>query len=414
VPRPRKRALGLIFGAGLLFFLGTNVQAGWLFVIAACLLGAVVVGLLLPGRMLAGVGISGTEPARLHQLDEVGVALCITNRSRGMRFGLVVEDDRFEPVTLAVPSLRPGERVEITTKRRALRRGAQGDRRVVVRSVAPFGVAHRRRTRDLGAPPSLVLPAVVELGPLSFVHPAATADRAIHALPRRGTGPEYLGIREYRPGDPMRHVHWRSTARTGTVMVREFEREQTRRLAILVDAAWDAGQVWTPLDRVCAVAASVAMAALAQGHGARLIVPARDDVEVLARAEGAELLERLALLTPTSTPPFSASIERATVLRGVETVVLAFPARRGNGPEDLLAPVSRLTGLVAQVVAIPVEVTLEEAPDEALGEGGWTALEESLRAVGAEVYPWRAGDDLRALLGPVGGATLEPITGTPR
>ena len=38
--RLRRRAIGLLVGAGVLFFLGTNVQAGWLFVLAAMLLGA--------------------------------------------------------------------------------------------------------------------------------------------------------------------------------------------------------------------------------------------------------------------------------------------------------------------------------------------------------------------------------------
>ncbi len=248
-----------------------------------------------------------------------------------------------------------------------------------------------------------MLPAVVPLGALPFVRPAATSDRAMHPWPRRGAGPEYLGIREYRAGDPIRHVHWRSTARTGTVMVREFEEEQTRRLAILVDAAWDAGEAWTPLDRVCAVAASVAMAALAQGHGARLVVPGGDGTEVLARAGGMELLERLAHLTPIPTPSFTQMIEDAASLRGVETVVLAFPARRGNEPTALGSAVAALAARTDQVVAIPVEIGLDEAPGEVPAEGDWTRLEESLRAAGADVYPWRAGDDLTALLGPPTG-----------
>ena len=45
--RLRKRAAGLLLGAAVLFLIGTNVQAGWLYVIAALLLGAILGGLLI-------------------------------------------------------------------------------------------------------------------------------------------------------------------------------------------------------------------------------------------------------------------------------------------------------------------------------------------------------------------------------
>ena len=55
MPRLRKRALSLLAGAGLLFFIGTNAQAGWLFVLAALILGTVAAGWLLPIRATSGV-----------------------------------------------------------------------------------------------------------------------------------------------------------------------------------------------------------------------------------------------------------------------------------------------------------------------------------------------------------------------
>jgi uncharacterized protein (DUF58 family) len=402
VPRPRKRAAGLILGAGLLFFLGTNVQAGWLFVMAACLLGAVVTGVILPAGMLHKVDLDRRAPSEVHQLDEVLVDVGVANRSRGMRLGIVVADAFLEPTRLEIPALRPRERVEVTTVRVARRRGPQATATVTVRSSAPFGIAEHRRRKAVGGGETLVLPAVVPLGPLAFIRPAATADHAIHSAPRRGHGPEYLGIREYRPGDSMRHVHWPSTARTGTVMVREFEEEQTRRLAIVVDASWDARtDGWTPLDRVCAVAASVASAALAQGHGARLVLPEGAGIDVLARADGSELLRRLAHVVPDPVLSFAELVEQlGPELRGVETTVLVFPARRGRDPVALSGAVASLADRVPHVVAIPVEVTEVEAARETLPSGSWTELEEGLRRDGAEVYPWRSGDDLAVLLSP--------------
>ncbi|MGO3146139.1 MAG: DUF58 domain-containing protein [Leucobacter sp.] len=46
----------------------------------------------------------------------------------------------------------------------------------------------------------------------------------------------FHAVREYVHGDAMRHVHWKSTAKTGTLMVRQYEESQTARAAVLFDA----------------------------------------------------------------------------------------------------------------------------------------------------------------------------------
>lgn len=416
MPRPRRRALGLLTGAVLLFFLGTNVQAGWLFVLSACLVGAMLAGLVLPRRMLRGLAVRRRAPQEVHQLDVVPVQLQLTNNARGMRSGVIAADAAFDEIRVSVPAIAPRERVEITTERRAGRRGPDGLGPVALRSSAPFGVGEGWRSVAVEDPvATLVLPAVIRLGPLSFVRPAASSDHAIRTEPRRGHGPEYLGIREYRAGDSMRHVHWPSTARTGLIMVREFEQEQTRRLAIVVDTSWDSGEAWTPLDRVCAAAASVAMAALSQGHGTRLLIPGGDGLEVLGRADGVDLLRRLAHVRADPAVSFASTVSSlAPDLRGVEAAVLVFPARRSTRPGELAAAAAELAGGLDHLVAIPIEVTAEESGAEALPPGMWTELEERLRSAGAEVYPWRDGDDLAAVLSPESFHGIEDVVGMSR
>ncbi|HVF08847.1 MAG TPA: DUF58 domain-containing protein, partial [Actinomycetota bacterium] len=215
--RLRKRAIGLPIGAGVLFFLGTNVQAGWLFVLAAIMLGAVMAGLVLPARSTRGVVVERRAPAEIHQGDEVLVDVTVHGARRGARRGLLVHDPLLDIADLWVGTVAAGERVEVSTMRVARRRGVHESEPVVVRSSAPLGVAERRRSVRVESPGTLVLPMVEPLGPMPFVRPASTTERALHAAPRRGHGPEFFGIREYRPGDSMRHVHWASTARTGAV-----------------------------------------------------------------------------------------------------------------------------------------------------------------------------------------------------
>jgi uncharacterized protein (DUF58 family) len=409
VPRPRKRAATLLVGAGVLFFLGTNVQAGWLFVLAAFLAGTAVSGMLLPGRMLRGLRVERRVPGEVHQLDDVLVDLAVTNMSRGLRISILIEDSHLESTRVFMTSLRPGETLEATTVRKARRRGLIETSEVILRTRAPFGVAERRR-RVPAAGSTLVLPAVLPLGRLSFVESAITLDRAMRSSPRMGHGPEYLGVREYRPGDSMRHVHWPSTARTGTVMVREFEEETTRRLAIVLDSSFDVGDTWTPLDRCCAAAASIALAAEAHGQGAKLVVAEGGSIEVVARVDARELLRRLALLVPDNSVPFGETVGGLDAeLRGVETAVLVFPTWRANDGPGLAPAVLALRSRIPRVVAIPIEVPVGQSGAPALEPGALAGLERQLLAAGAEVRIWRSDADLDVALGDETGGERDRV-----
>jgi uncharacterized protein (DUF58 family) len=400
VARLRRRAAGLVVGALVLFLVGTNVQAGWLFVIGAFLLGAAGAGVLLPGRMLRGVEIARRAPEEVQQGDPAAVELTVTNRSRGMRASLIVEDSFLEATTLFVSHVAPGERLELTTARTAARRGPQGAAPVILRTEAPFGVAERRRRIDASGV-ALVLPRVEPLGDLPFIDRAPTLERALHTYPRRGGGPEYLGIREYRPGDSMRHVHWPSTARHGSVMVREFEQEQTRRLAILVDTVTDTGEEWTPLDAACSAAASVGLAATALGHGVRLVTAAPGgEVRVLARADDRELLEALATVRPSGiTLGATLSGGLRDTLRGIETVLLVTPSWRVNAGPALAAGVRELVGEVGRVAALVVDAGSWGAPEAAvLPPAGVAELLAGLAGAGADAYRWARGVELASVL----------------
>src|SRR5258708_33611326 len=56
---------------------------------------------------------------------------------------------------------------------------------------------------------------------------------------------EYHGLRDYRPGDSPRWIHWRTSARLGQPRVQEFEQQHEQNLAILLDP-------WRPKTKVTA------------------------------------------------------------------------------------------------------------------------------------------------------------------
>lgn len=91
---------------------------------------------------------------------------------------------------------------------------------------------------------------------------------------RRGEGMEFHGVREYRPGDPLRRVHWRTSARTGRLAVVEYERAYQQNLILALDltknSVFGKGRE-TTLEYGIKIAATLAERTLTAGGGVTLI-----------------------------------------------------------------------------------------------------------------------------------------------
>ena len=371
--RLRRRAAGLTLGAAILFVIGTNAQAGWLFVLAALLLGTVVAGIVVPLVGLRGLDVELSAPAETRQGDDVTVRLTITNRGRAVRWGVVARDEHIGGSTAFVGAIRPGERVEVGTVRNAPRRGEARTAWVELRSAAPFGVAERRRRLPADAT-TLVLPRVVALGALPFVDLASSREATTETDPRRGQGPEYLGVREYRPGDPIRQVHWRLTARHGELVVRDLEEHRVPRLAIWIDTGTDADT----LDDVCSAAASIASSASATGVGVRLAAATPQGPTVVSRSSTLALHRWLARVVASDVPAATAIGWLAgDAVRGVGTLVAIAPA--GAIDDDGGAAFAALARVIPWVVLVTVGAGAPSVPDA------------------VDVYPWLGSDGFGAL-----------------
>ena len=102
------------------------------------------------------------------------------------------------------------------------------------RLATKFPFALFRKSRDVDAPLEvLVYPGRVAV-PRPPPRTTSKGDATANRLGRRG---EFFGLRERRAGDDRRDVHWRSSARTGRLLVREYEDELARRVIIGVDNA---------------------------------------------------------------------------------------------------------------------------------------------------------------------------------
>jgi uncharacterized protein (DUF58 family) len=152
--------------------------------------------------------------------------------------------------TFVAPQSTAGTELEVAFPRRG--HYSQEGFSVATRFPFSFLVKSRRVTleRDL-----VVYPSLLEPDDFLDVLPMITGDFASYM---RGRGTELYRIREATPQDPGRFVDWKATAKTGQLKVREFTREDERRLRLVFDNP-EPGHIAAPAyERAVSMAASLA------------------------------------------------------------------------------------------------------------------------------------------------------------
>lgn len=82
---------------------------------------------------------------------------------------------------------------------------------------------------------------------------------------RGGTSGEFLRLREYAAGDPYRQIHWNQTARTGTLWIKEYQREQDRTVLLSLDLRSRKRRKAPELDAFFEVLSALTLGILHQG-----------------------------------------------------------------------------------------------------------------------------------------------------
>ncbi|MFA1538989.1 DUF58 domain-containing protein [Actinomadura monticuli] len=210
-------------------------------------------------------------PTKVERGEPAVAVLHVANEGRAVR-GLSARDAAgATDVAVDIPRLRSGGGRTVTYRLPTARRGEipVGPLRLV--RADPLGLA--RRVREYGAPRVLLVrPRTVPLpvlpsgrahhleGPTSDRSPAGTA--TFHAL------------REYVVGDEMRHIHWKSSARTGTLMVRRLVDASLPTTTVVLEARAAAWPEPDDFELAVDAAASAAAGAASAGFPVRVLTGA--------------------------------------------------------------------------------------------------------------------------------------------
>jgi uncharacterized protein (DUF58 family) len=227
-----------------------------------------------------------------------------------------------------IDTMRPGWHREIEYPVQAEVRGRYEIGPLRVRVGDPFGLIELHRTFTKTAslvviPATEPLPAIPMLG-------AWTGSGDNRPRPFASGSAADVTVRDYRVGDDLRRVHWRSTARVGNLMVRREEQPWQSRCTLFIDnrARVHRGQgPHSSVERAVTAAASLAVHLTAQGFQVRLVSAVGEEFEhgwhdgdVAASAK--PLLERLAVLPTVPVPDLYKGWVDESVTSGLCVAVL--------------------------------------------------------------------------------------------
>ncbi|MCP4673388.1 MAG: DUF58 domain-containing protein, partial [Desulfobacula sp.] len=138
----------------------------------------------------------------------------------------------FEPIKL--PDLPPGKSIRVAAKLIPNYRGYINFSGYTLARPDVIGLFNRllniKKSQKI-----LVLPKQYQLKNPNLQSTRQYHPGGINFASSIGNCDEFMSLRQYRPGDPMRNVHWRTFAKTNELVVKEFEDEYFVRHALILD-----------------------------------------------------------------------------------------------------------------------------------------------------------------------------------
>jgi len=157
-----------------------------------------------------------------------------------------------------LPDTLPGEKQEIDVTLFPLRRGNMHFDGYVLGRSDPLGLCRCERHYVDGCN-LLVLPKLYAAPQLFFKGKRKYHRGGIIAARRQGDSNEFLSLREYVHGDPIKYIDWKSTARTGSTIVKQYRDEYFSRYGLVLDS-FTSEQCSVIFEEAVSVAASILMA----------------------------------------------------------------------------------------------------------------------------------------------------------
>lgn len=300
--RVRLRKIGYVFiiVSCLVLLASWNTGTNLYYVIFSGVFSLVFVAFVLCGRGTRNIDMRRDAPGAVHRNAAFDTTVHLRNQGRrfAARAFRVDSLDAGHTSHAFVPVLAPGASTFIVIKDRFTKRGVHRLPSLALASTYPFALTEFRKVMD-DRKEIVVYPRVWSVR-TSFLEQLHGGGRIIRR--NRGQGDEYYGLRDYEPGDPLRRVSWKASARRGHLMVKELEQETSHQIRIVFDNRYlpDIEDFSQAFEDTIELVASLAMTFLNRQYLVGLAVSDSSVPLGEGKSHGLKILDLLARVNPAS------------------------------------------------------------------------------------------------------------------
>ncbi|MBF2099145.1 MAG: DUF58 domain-containing protein [Gloeomargaritaceae cyanobacterium C42_A2020_066] len=253
-----------------------NTGNNLLYLLLGMLLSLIIASAVLSEQVVKGLTAERQLPTQVFAGQPALVVIQVTNTKRRVpSFSLTVQDrvtELGELPSLYFLRIDPGETVQGIYRVTFPQRGQWLFTGYELRTSFPFELFRKlvRRSRPAGL---LVYPNPLE--PPAMVL-ATLGERGSRRRPAQGQGSDFFGLRDFRPGDDVRAIHWKTSARRDQWLVREMERQDAESVTLCLDHRWQpqgrrAAVHRADLERAISLCAGLAQRLIGWGYSVTLV-----------------------------------------------------------------------------------------------------------------------------------------------
>jgi len=302
---------GLLVLAGVF---GVNTRANLAYQVATLAMGLLIVAMLSALWFRPGISVRRRLPRYASDGEMLRYVIEVQNHSPRAQRGLLLQEQfRAPPIMagreshrrigyshwvaarrwragahalpIAVPDVPPGASVEVSVEWQPLRRGYVRLEGCTLLRPDPLGLFHARKHLSL-RDSLLSLPKRHPVNWTAWTGELRDKPGGLSQAASTSGVEEFAALREYRPGDPLRHIDWKGWARLGVPIVKEFFETCFVRQALILDTWLPDNARREQFEAAVSVAASFAASGPAAMRGALDLVFVGADVHRIAAGAG--------------------------------------------------------------------------------------------------------------------------------
>ncbi len=270
----------------IIYMIAWNRGLTLLYVLAALSLATLVLSFIAPYFNILGIDASIEHPKEAYQGETIPITITLTSKGLLSKYFLELwwQTTFLEESSQMFFVAKLGKKKILKADVLCEIRGTHQTGPLSIENSFPLGINTFTVLFQDTIGEVIVFPAFVPIYNFAFSADESSILHGDISSLQKGGHDEFISIREYKEGDSPRHIHWPASAKTGDLMVREYQDSLSSSLVIILDLheSYDIGTgKETTLEYAITIASSLSLYALDQGYRVTLFGHGEEKIELL-------------------------------------------------------------------------------------------------------------------------------------